>query len=356
MTISRRHAIRLAASSTAAGLLGFAHAQSQRPPNASGIKLGAFFTDRPEDNDIAMLRHAGIDAVSIWTTIENNNVDWMLRMRRRLDSAGIELYNVGILDLHCDATIVLGLPGIEQKIEQYQAYLTNLGKAGIHYTTYAHIANIKAQPTPGFYQTAVSTTRGDASTREFDLGIARKLPNTFDRTYSDHDLWATFTRFIRAVIPAAERAQVKIGIHPDDPPVDSLGGVARIFRNFSAYERAFDIARSPNLGACLCIGTWAEGGKTMGKTPVEAIRALAAGKRLFKIHFRNVSAPLPVFRETFIDNGYIDMYQVMLALERARFTGIVIPDHVPGGGYPNANNAYTLGYMKALRDRASREA
>jgi mannonate dehydratase len=58
----------------------------------------------------------------------------------------------------------------------------------------------------------------------------------------------------------------------------------------------------------------------------------------------------------FVDNGYIDMYGVMKALQEVKFQGIVIPDHVPGGGYPAANNAYTLGYMKALRDRVNAEA
>ena len=57
-----------------------------------------------------------------------------------------------------------------------------------------------------------------------------------------------------------------------------------------------------------------------------------------------------------MDNGYVDMYEVMKALAEVKFEGTVIPDHVPGGGYPAANNAYTLGYMKALRDRVNTEA
>ncbi|MBK5291105.1 MAG: mannonate dehydratase, partial [Acidobacteriia bacterium] len=136
-----------------------------------------------------------------------------------------------------------------------------------------------------------------------------------------------------------------------------LGGVARIFTNYAAYERAFEIANSPNFGACLCVGTWGEGGKGMGKDPVEAALSFGQRKKLFKIHFRNVSSPLPKFRETFVDNGYLDMYKVMKALRKVDFHGIIIPDHVPGGGpmYPQANYAYTLGYMKALRDRVNAE-
>ena len=156
-------------------------------------------------------------------------------------------------------------------------------------------------------------------------------------------------------MPVAEKNKVRIGLHPDDPPVDTLGGVARIFRNVEGFDRAIQIADSPNFGVCLCIGTWAEGGKSMGMDPVPAVHYFGKQGRLFKIHFRNVDRPLPKFREVFVDNGYLDMYQVMRALREENFRGIVIPDHVPGGGYPQVNMSYTLGYMKALRDRVNNE-
>jgi mannonate dehydratase len=353
MNLDRRHLLRLGAGTAAAGLLRFAAAQSQP---AKGILLGTFFTDRPGDDDLAMLRHAGVDAVSIWTSINNNNLEWMHAIKKRMDANGVRIYNIGIMDLHCDPTLVLGLPGVDKKIEQYKQYLNNLGQAGIYYTTYAHMANIKNQPTPGFYQTSIGVTRGQAQTREFDLAVARNLPHSFDREYGAEHIWKTFTTFIQAVVPVAEKAGVKIGLHPDDPPVSPLGGVARIFTNFAAYERAFQLVNnSPNFGVCLCIGTWGEGGKGMGKSPVEAALELGRRRKLFKVHFRNVSSPLPKFQETFVDNGYMDMYEVMKALRKVNFDGIVIPDHVPGGGYPQANSAYTIGYMKALRDRVNRE-
>lgn len=326
-----------------------------RPPAPAGIKLGTSFTPRAGAEDLDMLRHAGVDAVSIWTSIADNTYEWMAETRRRLEANGVEVYNIGIMDLHCDPTIVLGRPGVETKIEQYKQYLANLGRAGIHYTTYAHMANIKDQSVPGFYQTARVKARGGAETREFDVEVARKLPPSFDRGYAEDHIWKTFTTFIRAVMPAAEKAKVRIGLHPDDPPVDTLGGVARVFRSAEAFQRALDIAQSDNFGFCLCIGTWAEGGKLMGRDPVEMIRHFGPKKRIFKVHFRNVSSPLPKFREVFVDEGYLDMYQVMRALRETNFDGIVIPDHVPGGGYPQVNTSYTLGYMKALRDRVNAE-
>ena len=110
------------------------------------------------------------------------------------------------------------------------------------------------------------------------------------------------------------------------------------------------------MGICLCCGTWLEGGtKITGKDPEETIRAFGAGK-IWKIHVRNVSAPLPHFVETFMDNGYYDMYKIMKALADVRFDGIVILDHSPsmvGGGRPEMS--YGVAYMKALLSRATAE-
>src|SRR6476661_5141652 len=174
MQVDRRNFLyRLGMTAAGGGLLAVAAAQS-RP--RTGIKLGTFFTDRPEANDLALLRDAGVDTVSIWTSIANNSAEWMIETKKKLEANGVELYNIGMLDLHCDPTLVLSLPGVERKIELYKTYLNNLGRAGIHYTTYAHMSNIKNQPVPGFYQTAAGKTRGDAPTREFDLSVAKKLP------------------------------------------------------------------------------------------------------------------------------------------------------------------------------------
>ena len=149
---------------------------------------------------------------------------------------------------------------------------------------------------------------------------------------------------------------MRIGIHPDDPPVPVLAGVPRcIFGNFEGYKRAMEIANSPNVGICLCCGTWLEGGRTLThKDPEEMIRYFGAEK-IWKIHFRNVSAPLPHFVETFMDNGYYDMYKIMKALHDVRFDGIVILDHTPnltGGHY--AQQSYGFAYMKALKIEPSR--
>jgi mannonate dehydratase len=352
MKTDRRNFVRLALAGSMGGLLSLAF-REEAPKQ--GIRLGTFFKADPDENDFAFLKNTGVECVSVWTGAQNNDYDFMIRTRRRFEAHSVQVYNIGILDLHCDPTIVLGLPGFDKKVEQYQTYLANLGRAGIRYTTYAHMSNIKGGAVPNFYQTSQGATRGRAPTREFDLDVARKLPLSFGRVYEAEHIWKTFTEFIRAVMPAAEKAGVRIGLHPDDPPIDSLGGVARIFTNFSGYQRALEIAQSDHFGFCFCVGTWAEGGTLMGKDVIQMIRHFGPQKKIFKVHFRNVSSPLPKFRETFVDNGYLDMYQVMRALREVNFDGAIIPDHVPGGGFQPVNDSFTIGYMKALRDRVNAE-
>ena len=245
--------------------------------------------------------------------------------------------------------MVLGLREQDEKIERYKQYLQDLSRAGIRYTTYAHMANIKMR---AYYMTGEAEARGGVLTREFDLMESRQLPLSHGRTYREDEIWKSFTHFIRQVLPTAERVGVRIGLHPDDPPVPSLGGVARIFRNYAGLERALELADSDHFGICLCLGTWAEGGKDMGKDVYEVIRALGSRGRLFKIHMRNIDRPLPRFRETFLDSGYLDMPRLMRTLHEVGFDGVVIPDHVPGEALRGEHTAYTIGYLKALRDMA----
>jgi mannonate dehydratase len=94
----------------------------------------------------------------------------------------------------------------------------------------------------------------------------------------------------------------------------------------------------------------------MGKGVVDAIRHFGAQGKIFKVHFRNVDQPLPHFVETFVDDGYGDMYQAMKVLREVNFDGVLIPDHIPvmADDY-RLGTAYTIGYMKALLRRANEE-
>ena len=333
-------------------------------PNPPGIKIATSARGNPADEDLLFLQQAGVEYVSLGATPETANAESFIKMRERYESAGIKVYNIGSGvgpsgSLHNMPEVTLNLPGRDQKIEEYKQYLRYLGKAGIHYTTYAHMGN-------GIWSSGRATVRG-ASGRELDLASPNRRGSWGGKTYSEplshgrvftkEEIWENYTYFIKQVAPVAEAAGVRIGIHPDDPPAPILAGVPRcIFSNFEGYKRAMEIANSPNVGLCLCCGTWLEGGKELtGKDPEEMIRYFGAAK-IWKIHFRNVSAPLPHFVETFMDNGYYDMYKIMKALRDVNYDGIVIPDHIPAMAGTRSGLAYSIAYMRALRDRANREA
>lgn len=189
-------------------------------------------------------------------------------------------------------------------------------------------------------------------------GTVYKMPLTHGRVYSEDEIWDNYTYFIKQVVPVAEDAGVRIGIHPDDPPVPELGGVPRpIFSSFEGYKRALEIADSPNVGICLCVGCWLEGGPQMGKDVLETIRYFGKLGKLFKVHLRNVDRPLPHFVETFLDDGYMDLYRVIKVLREVNFDGVLIPDHIPAmDENPRVGTAFSIGYMKALVERANAES
>jgi mannonate dehydratase len=212
------------------------------------------------------------------------------------------------------------------------------------------------------YTTKMVEHRG-YTTREFDLNDFRNTveKRQFDREYSADDMWANYTYFLRAVLPAAEEAGVKLALHPDDPPVAKMNGVAKLFTHYDGYRRAEEIAgKSPNWGLTFCAGTWSEGGNQMGKDVFEMIHDFGGRGKIFEVHFRNVTGPLPHFVETFPDDGYMDMSRVMKTLREVRFSGAVEPDHVPrlagDSGLLRAGTAYCIAYMRALLRQANEEA
>jgi len=322
-----------------------------------GIKITAQMSPEPSEEDLQFVRQMGVEYVVLWTSGDKANYGYFASRRELFENAGLKIYGFGNSSVHNQDAIVLNLPNRDEKIEEYKRYIRALGKAGIPYTTYAHMGN-------GIWSTEAEETRGGARARAFNLDKAQeghwggetyRMPLTHGREYTEEEIWDNFIYFIKQAAPVAEEAGVMIGIHPDDPPVPELGGIPRcIFSSFEGYKRALEIADSPNVGMCLCVGCWLEGGELMGKDVFETIHYFGGMGKLFKVHFRNVNEPLPHFVETFLDNGYMDMYKVMKALREVDFKGVAIPDHIPGmTNNHRVGTAYSIGYMKALLQRAS---
>ena len=330
---------------------------SRRP----GIQIATQMPENASADDMRLIRQLGIEWVMTSADGDGRqNAGVYRRIRERFEENGLKVYRLANHSCHNMEAVTLALPEREAKIEEYLRYIRDLGEAGIRYSTYAHMAN-------GIWSSGSRPIRGGAEGRSLDMEAAKGSWKsvsyggvlTHGRAYSEEELWDNFSYFMERVVPVAEEAGVRIGIHPDDPPVYGLGGIPRcIFGTFDGYRRALEIAHSPNIGVCLCVGCWLEGGVGMGADVTEAIGHFGGAGKLFKVHFRNITAPLPEgFTETFLDNGYMNMYRVMKALQETGFDGAVISDHLPKtAGGRTAAEAHALGYMKGLLQAAETEA
>ncbi len=320
----------------------------------SYMKVALQAPSEPDEVALSFIRQMGIDHVVLNTDGAHAGYEYYHSRKVIYENAGIEVYAFGDSSVHNVDAIVLNLPGRDAKIEEYKYHIRNLGKAGIPYTTYAHMAN-------GIWSTYGEVTRGGAPARAFDLNKATagewagkkyEGPLTHGRKYSSDEIWKNYEYFIRQAAAVAEENNVRIGIHPDDPPVPELGGIPRcIFSSFDGYKKALEIANSPNVGMCLCVGCWLEGGSLMGRDVIETIKYFGSRKKIFKVHLRNVNQPLPHFTETFINDGYADMYKILKALKDVDFDGVIIADHIPAMAYgPYTGTAYSIGYIKGMVD------
>lgn len=247
---------------------GFAPGKRPLEQWKPGIKISLQLPGDPSDEDLAFVRQLGLRYVNIPSGGAAATPDNFIRLRQKAEAAGLKVFKSGNRNVHNMPEVTLNLPGRDEKIEEYKQYLRNLASAGICYTTYAHMGN-------GIWSSQREATPGGALARALDLrknpkGVWRDKtfegPLTHGRRYSEREIWDNYEYFIRRITPVAEELGIRIGIHPDDPPGEPLGGVPRcIFSSFEGYRQALEIASNPNLGLCLCCGCRLEGGPRMGK-------------------------------------------------------------------------------------------
>jgi mannonate dehydratase len=329
--------------------------------STEGIQIAIQTGADASDEDLQFFQQLGVE----WAMVgvrnpEQHSLDFYKSLVKRFGEWGLKIYRITNLGVHNVPEITLNLPGRDAKVEEFKQFIRNIGGAGIYYNTYAHMAN-------GIWSSGRAEGRGGMDARTLDITDAKghwagnvyEGELTHGRPYSEEELWDNYAHLMREIVPVAEESGVRIGVHPDDPPVYGLGGIPRcMFGNFAGYKKAMEIADSPNIGICLCVGCWLEGGeKGMGNTPVDAIKYFGSKGQLFKVHFRNVTNPMPEpWVETLIDNGYQDMYEVMKALREVKFDGCIIPDHIPAMlGGPRVGTAYSIAYMRALMQAVNNE-
>lgn len=176
-------------------------------------------------------------------------------------------------------------------------------------------------------------------------------------TITENQLWANLTYFLKAVVPYAEKHNIKLAIHPDDPPVKKLGNVSRILTSFENVNRAINIIKSSHLGVTMCQATYV----AMGEDLEKVIPAFAKEDKIFFIHFRDIVGDKFKFHETFHDNGQTDMAKIMKLYNHCGINAPIRVDHVPTmagernnvPGYASLGRLFAIGYLKGIIDGVS---
>ena len=268
-------------------------------------------------------------------------------LRRRCEAYGLRLESIENLPTAHYLDAMLGGPGRARCVADYQQTVRNLGAAGIR------VLGLNWMPTGvGRTDFGAPVGRGGARVTLFDAADWTAGRSAFADSYGDEQLWDTFSSFMREVAPVAEEAGVRIALHPDDPPVAALDGVAHIFRTVEALEQAIEICPSPSLGIDLCLGTVSE----MTGDPLPAIRRLGAAGKIIYVHFRDVQGTVPSFRECFLGEGNYDTAAALRALRDVGFDGFIIDDHAPmldgdpadDVGFAYHGHGHATGYLQGL--------
>jgi mannonate dehydratase len=325
------------------------------------VRLAEYFD--PYHNPFwTILRQVGIDAAvskldrrfdGEWNNSGDQPWDYapLHAMKRRYEEEGLEL--VGIEDYPPMDRTRLGLPGRDEEIEAFCTLVRNMGRLEIPMLCYNWMGRIN------WVRTDVARrSRGGAKVTAFRLADLGAPPLTVDGNVPPAQLWAAWEHFMDIVVPVAEQAGVRLALHPDDPPIAEMRGIARIMNSVESFERAMAYVESEANGICLCQGNF-----TLFCDDLPAvIRQFGRKRQLAFGHFRDVAGTAEDFEETFHDQGMTDKLACMEAWHDIPFAGVLRPDHVPTlEGESNDDPAYAwlgrlhaVGYLQGLREAATR--
>ncbi len=289
------------------------------------------------------------DPGQIWTLEE------LIELRKAVEAEGLKLEAIENFDPAHWHDILLDGPKKAHQIENIKIIIRRLGQAGVPVMGYNFsIAGVCGRITGPFARGGATSVGMDG---EFDMPMPNGMvwnmvydpaaPEGTLPSISHQELWQRLSYFLSEVLPAAEQAGVKLAAHPDDPPMPTMRGQPRLVYQPQLYKRLLDIHPSPSNTLEFCLGSLAE--MTEGDI-YQTIDYYSSLGKLAYVHFRNVTGKVPRYRETFVDEGEIDMIEVVRILKRNQFEGVLIPDHTPQmtcGAPWHAGMAHALGYMRA---------
>lgn len=319
---------------------------------------------RSADREILMnARQMGVDGVQFNLPFDLPaeqcwKYEDLSRFRERCDTYGVRVEAMENLPIRFYDKAMLGLPGRDEQIENVCESIRNLGRVGIPVLGY-HFS-------PSFVwrtDNHAPLGRYGAKVQAFDLALQQQGVDDMADFGQRRDvkipdvetLWEHFTYFMNRVLPVAEEYGVTMALHPDDPPIPSLSGIARMFVDLESYKRADRLINSKNWGLLFCIGSFSQmqGG---ARNVFDAIDYFAPKGKLIYAHMRDVQGTVPKFHECFLGEGNFDPFEVVYALKKSGFDGFIVSDHVPaiegdsdwGHRVRYADTAYLRGLMEAI--------
>jgi mannonate dehydratase len=281
-------------------------------------------------------------------------------LRQLIDSykaGGLVLANMMIGGFN---SVIYGRPGKDEEIEKVQQSIRAAGKVGlpvVEYNFYAHRAM------EGYYE---APGRSGAGYTAFDYDRMKDMPALPNEgAHSIDEMWSNVTYFLKAVVPVAKESNVRLALHPNDPPAPVSRGSGQIMGTVEGWKKLVDIVPSPHNGITFDCGVTRE----MGQNPVEVCRYFLKKDCINHVHYRNVrvTKPYEKYAEVFIDEGQVDMFGVMRELVKGKYPRLIYPEHprameadkgntqdtnafkssYPGGG-SYSSYAFQVGYARAM--------
>jgi mannonate dehydratase len=372
--MKRRDFVRFAGSGIAVGALAEAavSARVAAQPQASGaapakarMKAGTQHGD--SDQILRALAGFGVNHICSRLPSPTMDVAWsveaLTKLRERVESFGITLDMVPlplssyeISRSESPAILLAKEPDREQQLDGICQMIRNTARAGIPSVKYnlTFIGVPRSEATLGRGRARYSTFVYADAKQDPPLTIAGRIdPDTY---------WERITYFLKRVVPVAEEYKIRLACHPQDPgmpPGKGWRGIETVLGSVDGLKRFVSIAESPYHGLNFCQGTVSEMLEKPGDQIFDVIRYFGTRRKIFNVHFRNISGGFLNFRETFIDDGDVDMLKAMRVYKEVGYDGMIMPDHVPSieGDTGNAQGfAFALGYIKALIAAVAAEA
>ena len=293
------------------------------------------------DANLRLAKQIGVDEVV--GRYPGSELDDLRPLKEHVKTSGLRL---GVIEGYVPMDkIVLDEPGRDDQVELIEQLICNMGELDIPVLCYNFMS------TGDMTRTNFGVEeRGGALVNSFDAALLENDPPDKDAPVTEDQLWERLKRFLEEILPAAEAAGVKLAMHPDDPPIPEMHGIARIMGSIENYERLVGLVPSESNGICFCQGCFSE----MGEDVPAAIRKL--GAHIHYAHFRDVKGCATGFQETFHDCGQTDMAEAIRAYHEIGFDGPIRPDHVPrlegetgaATGYTIKGRLFAVGYMRGL--------